>query len=103
MTRIYFYVAIAAVLAFLCVAVIVLLQIIGMKNVEIKALSESVKQQDRSIGVLLKHSNELAEINRKKDAFIKKIQESISDEDIADIIGGIIELNNGRLCDASKG
>ncbi|WP_288603885.1 hypothetical protein [uncultured Treponema sp.] len=103
MTRIYFYVAIAAVLAFLCVAVIVLLKIIGMKNVEIKALSESVKQQDRSIGVLLKHSNELAEINRKKDAFIKKIQESISDEDIADIIGGIIELNNGRLCDASKG
>ena len=61
MTRIYFYVAIAAVLAFLCVAVIVLLKIIGMKNVEIKALSESVKQQDRSIGVLLKHSNELAE------------------------------------------
>ena len=101
MTRIYFYVAIAAVLAFLCV--IVLLKIIGMKNVEIKALSESVKQQDRSIGVLLKHSSELAEINRKKDAFIKKIQESKSDEDVADIIGGIIELNNGRLCDASKG
>lgn len=42
MTRIYFYVAIAAVLAFLCVAVIVLLKIIGMKNVEIKALSESL-------------------------------------------------------------
>ncbi|WP_443739807.1 hypothetical protein [Treponema sp.] len=103
MTRIYFYVAIAAVLAFFCVAVIVLLKIIGIKNVEIKALSESVKRQDRSIGVLLKHSNELAEINRKKDAFIKKIQESISNEEISDIIGGIIELNNGRLCDASKG
>lgn len=103
MTRIYFYVAIAAVLAFLCVAVIALLKIIGKKNREIKALSERVKRQDRSIGVLLKHSNELAEINRKKDAFIKKIQESISNEDISDIIGGIIELNNGRLCDASKG
>ena len=103
MTRLYFYMAIVAVLTFLCVAVIVLLKIIGKKNREIKALSESVKRQDRSIGVLLKHSNELAEINRKKDALIKKIQESKSDEDVADIIDGIIELNNGRLCDASKG
>lgn len=103
MTRIYFYVAIAAVLAFLCVAVIVLLKIIGMKNVEIKALSESVKQQNRSIGFLLKHSSELAEISRGKDELIKKIQESKSDEDVADIVSGIIELNNGRLCDASKG
>lgn len=103
MTRIYFYVAIAAVLVSLCVAVIVLLKIIGIKNVEIKALSESVKRQDRSIGVLLKHSNELAEISRGKYELIKKIQESKSDEDIADILGGIIELNNGRLCDASKG
>lgn len=103
MTRIYFYVAIAAVLAFLCVAVIALLKIIGKKNREIKALSESVKRQDRSIGVLLKHSAELAEISRGKDELIKKIQESKSDEDIADIISGVIELNNGRLCDASKG
>lgn len=103
MTRLYFYMALAAVAALLAVAVFVLAKTVSKKNRRIEELEESVKQQDRSIGVLLKHSNELAEINRKKDAFIKKIQESISDEDIADIIGGIIELNNGRLCDASKG
>ena len=103
MTKVYFYMALAAVAALLAAAVFILAKIVSKKNRRIKELEESVKQQDRSIGVLLKHPNELAEINRKKDAFIKKIQESISDEDIADIIGGIIELNNGRLCDASKG
>lgn len=103
MTRLYFYMALASVAALLAVAVFVLAKSVSKKNRRIKELEESVKRQNRSIGILLKHSNELAEINRKKDAFIKKIQESISDEDIADIIGGIIELNNGRLCDASKG
>lgn len=103
MTRLYFYMALAAVAALLAAAVFVLAKTVSKKNRRIKELEESVKRQDKNIGVLLKHSNELAEINRKKDALIKKIQESKSDEDIADIIGGIIELNNGRLCDASKG
>ena len=103
MTRLYFYMAIAAVLAFLCVAVIALLKILGKKNREIKALAESVMRRNRNIRFLLEHSKELAEINCGKDELIKKIQESKSDADVADIVSGIIELNNGRLCDASKG
>ena len=103
MTKVYFYMALAAVAALLAVAVFVLAKTVSKKNCRIKELEESVKRQNRSIRFLLKHSSELAEINRGKDELIKKIQESKSDEDIADIVGGIIELNNGRLCDASKG
>lgn len=103
MTRLYFYMALAAVAALLAAAVFILAKTVSKKNRRIKELEESVKRQNRSIGFLLKHSSELAEISRGKDELIKKIQESKSDEDIADIVGGIIELNNGRLCDASKG
>lgn len=103
MTRLYFYIALAAVAALLAAAVFVLAKTVSKKNRRIEELEESVKRQNRSIGFLLKHSNELAEINRGKDELIKKIQESKSDEDVADIVSGIIELNNGRLCDASKG
>lgn len=103
MTRLYFYMALAAVAALLVAAVFVLAKTVSKKNRRIEELEESVKRQNRSIGFLLKHSNELAEINRGKDELIKKIQESKSDEDVADIVSGIIELNNGRLCDASKG
>nr|DAR09178.1 MAG TPA: Protein of unknown function (DUF3042) [Caudoviricetes sp.] len=103
MTRLYFYMALAAVAALLAAAVFVLAKTVSKKNRRIEELEESVKRQNRSIGFLLKHSNELAEINRGKDELIKKIQESKSDEDVADIVNGIIELNNGRLCDASKG
>ena len=95
--------ALAAVAALLAAAVFVLAKTVSKKNRRIEELEESVKRQNRSIGFLLKHSNELAEINRGKDELIKKIQESKSDEDVADIVSGIIELNNGRLCDASKG
>lgn len=102
MTRLYFYMALAAVAALLAAAVFVLAKTVSKKNRRIEELEESVKRQNRSIGFLLKHSNELAEINRGKDEFIKKIQEGKSDEDVADIVSGIIELNNGRLCDASK-
>ncbi len=103
MTRLYFYMALAAVAALLAAAVFVLAKTVSKKNRRIKELEESVKRQNRSIGFLLKHSSELAEISRGKDELIKKIQESKSDEDVADIVSGIIELNNGRLCDASKG
>ena len=103
MTRLYFYIALAAVAALLAAAVFVLAKTVSKKNRRIEELEESVKRQNRSIGFLLKHSNELAEINRGKDELIKKIQESKSDEDVADIVSGIIELNNGRMCDASKG
>lgn len=103
MTKVYFYLALAAVVALLAVAVLILAKTVRKKNRRIKELEESVKRQNRSISFLLQHSKELAEINRGKDELIKKIQESKSDEDIADIVGGIIELNNGRLCDASKG
>ena len=103
MTRLYFYMALAAVVAVLIAAVFALAKTVRKKNREIKELEESVRRQNRSIGFLLKHSNELAEINRGKEEIIKKIQESRSDEDFADIVGGIIELNNGRLRDAYEG
>ena len=103
MTRIYFYMALAAVAALLAAAVFVLAKTVSKKNRRIKELEESVKRQNRSIRFLLEHSKELSEINSGKDELIKKIQESKSDEDVADIVSGIIELNNGRLCDASKG
>ena len=102
MTKAYFYMALAAAAAVLIAAVFILAKTVSKKNRRIKELEESVRRQNRSIGFLLKHSNELAEINRGKEEIIKKIQESRSDENVADIVGGIIELNNGRLCDASK-
>jgi len=103
MTKVYFYLALAAVVALLAVAVLILAKTVRKKNRRIKELEESVKRQNRSISFLLQHSKELAEINRGKDELIKKIQESKSDEEVADIVSGIIELNNGRLCDASEG
>lgn len=103
MTKAYFYMALAAAAAVLIAAVFILAKTVSKKNRRIKELEESVRRQNRSIGFLLKHSNELAEINRGKEEIIKKIQESRSDENVADIVGGIIELNNGRLCDASNG
>lgn len=103
MTKVYFYMGLAAAAAVLIAAVFILAKTVSKKNRRIKELEESVRRQNRSIGFLLKHSNELAEINRGKEEIIKKIQESRSDENVADIVGGIIELNNGRLCDASEG
>lgn len=103
MTGAYFYIAIAALLAFLFGAVIILAGTVRKKSSRIKELSESVKRQNRSIGFLLKHSKELSETRRSKDELMKKIQEAKSDEEVSDIVGGIIELNNGRLRDASKG
>ena len=73
MTKVYFYLALSAAATLLAVAVFILAKTVRKKSRKIKELEESVKRQNRSIGFLLKHSNELAEINRGKEEIIKKI------------------------------
>lgn len=103
MTRLYFYTALAAALAILCGAAIVLAETVRRKNRVIRELRELVRRQNRSIGALLKHQEELSETRRGRDGILKKIQEAKSDEEVSDIGRRIAELNNGRLRDAPEG
>lgn len=64
------------------------------ENDELKA---EVRKQNLNLSILVQHAEELAEIQKHESETAKKIQESKTDEEVADIITDIIAANNNRV------
>ena len=86
----------AIILALITVIVIMFLSLKSDKK-KIKELSESIEAQQRNILYLYRHAEEVAEIEKDKNAVEGKIKEAKSDEEVLNIINTIISVNNDKL------
>ena len=86
----------AIILALVAVIVIMFLSLKSDKK-KIKELSESVEAQQQNILYLYRHAEEIAEIEKDKNAVEGKIKEAKSDEEVLNIINTIISINNDKL------
>lgn len=86
----------AIILALVAVIVIMFLSLKSDKK-KIKELSESIEAQQRNILYLYRHAEEVAEIEKDKNAVEGKIKEAKSDEEVLNIINTIISINNDKL------
>ena len=86
----------AIILALIVVIVIMFLSLKSDKK-KIKELSESIEAQQRNILYLYRHAEEVAEIEKDKNAVEGKIKEAKSDEEVLNIINTIISVNNDKL------
>lgn len=92
------------------IAVIVMLaaivQVFHKKNVSLKnenkQLSDKVLQLNTNIAYLVKHSQEMAQIEKEKEKTFQRIEESRTDEEIADIVSIIVNSNNQRVQNVSE-
>ena len=75
-------------------------------NKQLKAknnhLSGKIEQLNANIAYLVKHSDELAQIRRKKEKTFESIEEAKTNEEIADIVSVIIDSNNQRVQNLPK-
>lgn len=60
-------------------------------------IKQELEQQKATIVEMYKYADELAMIKKDKSEVNKQINEAKTDEEIANIIGGIIAANNERL------
>lgn len=86
----------AIILALIAVIIIMFLSLKSDKK-KIKELSESIEAQQRNILYLYRHAEEVAEIEKDKNAVEGKIKEAKSDEEVLNIINTIISVNNDKL------
>ena len=73
------------------------------KNQEIKHLEGEVQKQKQNMAYLVKHAEEIAKIEKDQDKVQEEIRNAKSDEEVADIINAIININNAKLRDKTNG
>ena len=76
----------AALLVMLISAVYAAIKTFQKKTQEIKHLEGEVQKQKENMAYLVKHAQELAEIEKDQDKIQEEIQNAKSDEEVADII-----------------
>lgn len=83
-----------------------IVQAFHKKNVSLKKenkqLSDKVVQLNTNIAYLVKHSQEMAQIEKEKEKTFQRIEESRTDEEIADIVSIIVNSNNQRVQNVSE-
>ena len=62
-----------------------------------KELKAEVEKQQQTIVDMYKHAEELAQIHQDKSEVDQKINEAKTNEEISEIINGIIAANNSKL------
>ena len=64
---------------------------------EIKRLEAELVKQKQNMAYLIKHTEEIAMIEKSEDQVQEEIRNAKSDEEVADIINAIININNARV------
>lgn len=67
------------------------------KNKELKHLKGELQKQKENMAYLVKHAEEIAKIESNEDQVQEEIRNAKSDEEVADIINAIINVNNSKL------
>ena len=67
------------------------------KNEEVAHLKGEVQKQKENMAYLVKHAEEIAKIESDEDQVQEEIRNAKSDEEVADIINAIINVNNAKL------
>lgn len=97
---------IAALVIVLMLAVEVAVEL-GKRNKKLKKdvleLENAIAEKSKSIVYLVKHAEELADIQAYENDVKQKLEEAKSDEEISDIVGSIISVNNSLVQDDQDG
>ena len=93
----------AALFLMLVFAVYAEIKTLKAKNQEIKDLKAELTKQKQNMAYLVKHTQEIAQIEKNEDQVQEEIRNAKSDEEVADIINAIININNARVRDKAEG
>lgn len=64
---------------------------------EIKRLEAELAKQKQNMAYLVQHAEEIAEIKSDQSKVQEEIHNAKTDEEVADIINAIININNAKL------
>lgn len=92
-----------ALLIILIGAVYAAIKRLKAKADEIKRLEAELQKQKHNMAYLVKHGQEIAQIEKDQDKVQEEIRNAKSDEEVADIINAVININNSKLRKQTEG
>lgn len=91
------YIILGALFLILVLLIFILGKICRKLQEEKASLEVANAKQKSNLAYLLKHAQEIAKIEENKDEIEEEIRGAKSDEEVANIINTIIDLNNSRV------
>lgn len=91
------YIILAIALLVLFFVLYIVAHLCKKLQIENNQLQEENAKQKATIVDMYKHAEELAQIQKDKSEVNQKIKEAKTDEEISEIINGIIAANNAKL------
>lgn len=85
------------VLAIIAVIVYVLIQRIKHLKKRNKELEAAYHQAERNVAYLVKHAQELSQIQAEETATLNEIAGAKTDDEIYEIVNSIVDANNNKL------
>jgi predicted Holliday junction resolvase-like endonuclease len=92
-----FIITLCVVIALLVILLLYISNIAKESRKELKSVKEELTAEREKIGYLMKHLEEVSAIKNKEQTIQKKIEKAETDEEVCDILGAIINANNGRV------
>ena len=92
-----------ALLVILVFVAYVAIKSLKAKTDEIKRLNGELQKQKQNMAYLVKHAKEIAKIETEEHKVQEEIQNAKTDEEVADIINAIVNINNAKLRDKAEG
>ena len=92
-----------ALLIILIGAVYATTKTLKAKTDKIKRLEGELQKQKQNMAYLVKHGQEIAQIEKDQDKVQEEIRNAKSDEEVVDIINAVININNSKLRKQTEG
>ena len=95
------FILLVLILALFCI-IFSMTECIKNQKKENQNLKKQNSQLKQNIAYLVKHAQEIAQIEKEKEKTFHRIEEARSDEEISEIVNVIVALNNDRVQDNSS-
>lgn len=99
--KLFIYILVTAV--FFSLVCFVLLKLYLNEKKKTKELKDEIDKQKRNVAFLVRNAEAMQSIRNEKERVVNQIVEAKTDEEIADIVGAIVDANNSRVRNDNEG
>ncbi len=99
--KLFIYILVTAV--FFSLVCFIFLKLYLNEKKKTKELKDEIDKQKRNVAFLVRNAEAMQSIRNEKERVVNQIVEAKTDEEIADIVGAIVDANNSRVRNDNEG
>lgn len=97
------FIYVGLVLIFFSLVCFIFLKLYLAEKKKTKELKDEIDKQKHNVAFLVRNAEAMQSIRNEKERVVNQIVEAKTDEEIADIVGAIVDANNSRVRNDNEG